>query len=70
MSQTQYLKLIEKEIQRINKKIDMKIMRGEDYREEARDHKILLRRMRYHTKQSLSQRMIHLFFRKDISLYA
>ncbi|MEX2052350.1 MAG: hypothetical protein WD991_01465 [Candidatus Paceibacterota bacterium] len=70
MSHTQYLKLIEREIQRINKKIDMKIMRGEDYREEAKDHKILLRRMRYHTRPSLTQRMIHLFFRKDISIYA
>ena len=47
MSQTQYLKMLEKEIQEINKKIDFKILRGEEYWKEARDHKLMLRRMRY-----------------------
>ena len=62
--------MIEKEIQRINKKIDYKILRGQDYKEEARDHKILLRRMRYHTRQTFAQRMVNLFFRTDIRTYA
>ena len=66
MSQTQYLKMLEKEIQKLNKKIDLKILKGEVYRKEARDHKLLLKKVRYHTKQSFSQRMIHLFFRKNI----
>ena len=66
MSQTQYLKMLEKEIQKINKVIDVKIMRGQDYRREARDHKLMVRRMNYHTGRTFSQRMIHLFFRKNI----
>ncbi|MDQ3244891.1 MAG: hypothetical protein M3P22_00890 [bacterium] len=47
MSQNQYLKIVEKEIQNINKKIDMKILSGESYFKEARDHKLLLKKIRY-----------------------
>jgi len=66
MSQTQYLKMLEKEIQKINKRIDFKILQGEAYFKEARDHKLLLQKVRYHTRRSLAQKMIHLFFRKNI----
>ncbi|HEY4502849.1 MAG TPA: hypothetical protein VJC14_00205 [Candidatus Paceibacterota bacterium] len=71
MSQTQFLKMLEKEIQKINKVIDRKIMQGQDYRKEARDHRLMLRRMNYHTRRTFKERMINLFFRKDIrSIYA
>ena len=73
MSQSQYLKMLEREIQKINKKIDLKILQGQDYRREARDHKLLLRKVRYHTKKGLMDRFVNLFFRKDIlktDLYA
>ena len=70
MSQTQYLKMLEREIQKINKKIDLKILQGEAYFKEARDHKLLLKKVRYKTKGSLAQRLLHLFFRKNISIYA
>ena len=66
MSQTQYLKMLEREIQRINKKIDQKILQGQEYRKEARDHKLLLRKVRYHTKRGFMTRFVDLFFRKDI----
>ncbi len=66
MSQSQYLKMLEKEIQKINKKIDFKILQGEKYFKEARDHKLLLKKVRYHTRQSFWQRIVHLFFRKNI----
>ena len=56
MSQSQYLKMLEREIQKVNKVIDLKIMRGEDYRKESRDHKLMVRRMRYHTKPSIWNR--------------
>lgn len=52
MSQKQYLKTIEKEIQRINRKIDLKILRGEEYKKEARDHKLLLKKIRYNNRKS------------------
>lgn len=66
MSQSQYLKMLEREIQKINKKIDLKILQGETYFKEARDHKLLLQKVRYHTRQSFGQRIIHLFFEKNI----
>ena len=52
MSQKQYLKSIEKEIQRINKKIGLKILNGEKYFKEARDHRLLLKKIRYHKRRS------------------
>jgi len=66
MSQTQYLKMLEREIQRINKKIDLKILQGEAYFKEARDHKLLLQKVRYHTRRGLMNRFVHFFFKNDI----
>jgi len=66
MSQSQYLKMLEKEIQKINRKIDFKIMRGENYRREASDHRLMLRRMRYLTRRSFTSRFVDLFFRRNI----
>jgi hypothetical protein len=58
--------MLEREIQKLNKKIDSKIMKGEVYFKEARDHKLLLKKVRYHTRKGLLQRIIHLFFQKNI----
>ena len=66
MSQIQYLKMLEREIQRINKKIDLKILQGQKYAKEAREHKLLLRKVRYHSKKSFLNRFTELFFRKNI----
>ncbi len=52
MSQKQYLQTIEKEIQKLNKIIDLKIMRGEEYRKEARDHRLLLKKIRYNNRRN------------------
>lgn len=61
MSQKQYLKIIERELNRINQEIDFKILRGEDYRKEARDHKLLLRKVRYHSKPNLFRKFFPTF---------
>ena len=53
--------MLEKEIQKINKVIDLKIMRGEDYRREARDHKLMIRRMRYYNQPTLLRRFFPTF---------
>ncbi len=57
MSQTQYLKMLEKEIQKLNRVIDRKILRGEEYWKEARDHKLMLRKVQHLTHRSLFQRL-------------
>jgi len=66
MSQAQYLKMLEKEINKINKKIDLKILQGETYFKEARDHRLLLQKVRYHTRRGFMSRLINLFFRTPI----
>ncbi len=57
MSQKQYLKTVEREIQRINRIIDLKIVRGEEYTREARDHKLLLKKVRFQNRQSFFRRL-------------
>ncbi|OGI93679.1 hypothetical protein A3F97_01290 [Candidatus Nomurabacteria bacterium RIFCSPLOWO2_12_FULL_41_10] len=61
MSQAQYLKMLEKEIQKINKKIDLKIIQGEKYMKEAREHKLLLKKVRYHTRRNFFSRFFPSF---------
>ena len=61
MSQTQYLKMLEREIQKINQKIDLKIIQGEAYFKEARDHKLLLKKVRYHSRKNLFSRLFPSF---------
>ncbi len=63
MSQSQYLKMLEKEIQRINKKIDLKILQGEKHMKEAREHKLLLKKVRYHSRQNFFNRFFPTFTR-------
>ncbi len=69
MSQTQYIKMLEREIQKINKRIDLKIMQGQAYAKEARDHKLLLQKVRYNTRKSFMQKIIHLFFRRPLNIH-
>ncbi len=52
MKHQEYLKIIEKEIQRINKIIDYKIIHGEEYTRESREHKLLLKKIRQNTRKS------------------
>ena len=66
MSQKQYFRTIEKEIQRINRIIDLKIVRGEEYGREARDHKLLLKKIRYQNRRSFLKRFFSVFFKSKI----
>jgi len=61
MSQTQYLKMLEREIQKINNRIDVKILQGEKYVKEARDHKLLLKKVRYHSRKNFFNRLFGSF---------
>jgi hypothetical protein len=58
--------MLEREIQKINKKIDLKILQGESYFKEARDHKLLLQKVRYNTRKSFVNKVINLLFRTPI----
>jgi hypothetical protein len=62
MSQKQYLKMLEREIQKINQTIDLKIIRGENYSKEARDHRLLIRKVRYNARRSFFKSLTEKFF--------
>ena len=49
--------MLEREIMRLNQEIDLKILRGEDYRKQARDHKLVLKKIRYNTRKGFLQRL-------------
>lgn len=57
MSQKQYLNALYRELQRINEKIDRKIVVGQKYKQEARQHRLLLARIRKHKNPGFFDRM-------------
>lgn len=59
MSKHQYLKLIERELQKVNKRIDMKIVQGLDYRREALEHKQLLHKIRQHNRRNFFGKILN-----------
>lgn len=65
MSKQQYIKALNKEIQKLNGIIDHKILHHYDYKREARRHKELLRQIRREERRAslLSPLRINLFSR-------
>ncbi len=64
MTREQYIKILQRELERINREIDMKIMSGETYVKQSREHKILLRKIHNHYhKSSIKGLMNKLFAR-------
>ncbi len=63
MSKEQYLKIIEREIHSVNKRIDAKIIKGIDYSREAREHKQLLHKIRQHRRKGLWGHFLNLLNR-------
>jgi len=51
MTQQQYFKVIERQLQQINDRIDKKIISGVPYVEESKKHKELLRKMSAYKRQ-------------------
>jgi hypothetical protein len=46
MSKSKIVTTIQKELARVNEEIDLKILRGEPYKREARHHKVLLSQLK------------------------
>ena len=55
--------MLEREIQAITKKIDRKMLQGQKYAKEARDHRLLLQKVRYHNRQNFFSRYFPTFAR-------
>lgn len=62
MSQREYLKALNAEIQKLNDIIDRRIIEGEDYRREARRHRVLLRQLRRDESRRRFARLAGLLF--------
>lgn len=58
MNTKKYKKVLEREIDKLNQKIDLKILWGQSYREEARRHKALLERIYNKRKGSFFSRTL------------
>lgn len=57
MSTKKYKKVLEREIDKLNQKIDLKILWGQSYKDEARRHKALLQKI-YNRKKSFFGRTL------------
>ncbi len=64
MSMTHISPALEKRIKELNKKIDSKILRGKPYKSEAREHRMLMLKMRGTTNRTFfanSLSFLHFF---------
>jgi hypothetical protein len=62
MTRNQYLKSLEAEIKKLNRRIDDKIMRGQNYFFESLRHRFLLNQLRKHQSKSFLGRLFPTFF--------
>ena len=62
MTREQYIKILQRELERINREIDIKIIAGEVYAKQAREHKILLRKIHNHYHKSSFKGIINKLF--------
>lgn len=65
MTKITHIYTLNKEIARVNKKIDQKILKGESYNRESRQHKILRAQLRQVEKDNAFSRSLRL-----LSLFA
>ena len=62
MTRNQYLKSLEAEIKRLNKRIDDKIMCGQNYFFESLRHRFLVNQLRKHQSEGLLNKLFPSFF--------
>ncbi len=62
MTRNQYLKSLEAEIKKLNRRIDDKIMHGQNYFFESLRHRFLLNQLRKHQSRSFLDRLFPSFF--------
>lgn len=61
MTRTQYTKAIERELARLNERIDTKILSGLQYAAESKKHKQLLQQIRSQNSTSIFSRLLLTF---------
>lgn len=53
--------MLQKELLKLNKQIDFKIMSGENYSKEAKEHKIILNKIRQHNTKNFINKFFNPF---------
>ncbi len=61
MSREQYVKVLERQLEKLNKEIDLKIITGVNYAREAQEHAMLRRKMRQHKQASFFNQLVNAF---------
>lgn len=61
MSQEQYVKVLERQLEKLNREIDLKVISGQNYATEARAHSELRKKMRQHKQASFFNQMLNAF---------
>ncbi len=61
MTKEQYIKILQKQLDKLNKQIDFKIMSGENYSKEAIEHKIILSKIRQHNTRTFINKFFNPF---------
>lgn len=62
MSRNQYIKMLERELNKVNKIIDLKILQGRNYLIESHRHRFLLRKLRdMKNRTSFADRLFSFF---------
>lgn len=52
MTREQYIRILQRELDKLNQAIDMKIISGENYSKESKEHKLLLKKIYQHSVKS------------------
>jgi hypothetical protein len=61
MSRQQYIDVLKREVEKLNKQIDIKILQGLNYSSEARKHKLLLSEIRKHSVKNFWKKFLPVF---------
>lgn len=61
MTREQYIKILQRELAKINRDIDMKILSHENYSKEAKAHKIVLQKIREHNRKTFFSKLFSSF---------
>lgn len=61
MTREQYIKILQRELNKLNKEIDLRIISGEVYSKEAKEHKLILKKIRQHNRNTFINKIFASF---------
>ena len=61
MSKEQYIKVLERQLEKLNREIDLKVISGQNYATEAREHTELRKKIRQHKQTTFYNQIISAF---------